>query len=636
MFARLTPLLAVAATLLFAAPASADTFNVTRGDDSIETACTEVGASGSGVWDCTTLRAAVAQANGSPADVDTIELPARTYTIDRGEITIGEQLNILGDSARTTMIQGDNESRLFHILPSATNVVIGQVTLAGGHAPVDEDGGNILNAGTLLLHHVHLTQGSATRGGGAATVSPGTTLVISSLVDANQASSGGGLAIIGPVDSNDADQTLGVEVSTVTDNTADVGAGIFAIGVADVGLLAATVSANHGPGIQQAAGAQAVAIFGSIVAANEGPNCQTNVAVFDAGGNIDDHNTCAFGSSGSRHDTDPLIAHEVSNQGGQTDILPIAAGSPAIDLDNPCILPIDQRDVARTGDDEDEPCDSGAFELTPGSNQAGGSAPTIVGGTGVSPDGTATFAFSGTGSFECRLDGPTAADIGTFTTCTSPVNYSGLKPGVYVFHVRSSRGETFRQFSVAPPAQATPTPTPTATPVPQQDATGKVVSGKVLIKIAGKFVPLDPSKPIPSGSEIDVKKGKIELTAVLKPGGKPEKATFYDGIFKLTLGKKTTDLTLSEKLAPCGKKGKAGAAAKKPKTRKLWGSGSGSFRTRGQYSAATVRGTTWLVQDSCSGTLTKVTKGVVSVFDQVKKKTIIVRAPKSYTAKPRR
>ena len=74
--------------------------------------------------------------------------------------------------------------------------------------------------------------------------------------------------------------------------------------------------------------------------------------------------------------------------------------------------------------------------------------------------------------------------------------------------------------------------------------------------------------------------------------------------------------------------------AKKPKTRKLWGDGSGSFRTRGQYSAATVRGTQWLVQDSCAGTLTQVKKGVVSVFDQVKKKTILLKAGKSYLARP--
>ena len=60
------------------------------------------------------------------------------------------------------------------------------------------------------------------------------------------------------------------------------------------------------------------------------------------------------------------------------------------------------------------------------------------------------------------------------------------------------------------------------------------------------------------------------------------------------------------------------------------------FRTTGNYSAATVRGTEWLVQDSCSGTLTRVTQGVVAVRDNVKNKTVLVRGPRGrYTAKPR-
>ena len=86
---------------------------------------------------------------------------------------------------------------------------------------------------------------------------------------------------------------------------------------------------------------------------------------------------------------------------------------------------------------------------------------------------------------------------------------------------------------------------------------------------------------------------------------------------------------------PCPKRS-ARAAQRKPKTRKLWGKGSGKFRTTGSYSAATVRGTEWLVQDSCSGTLTRVTQGVVAVRDNVKKKTFLVRGPRGrYTAKPR-
>ena len=78
------------------------------------------------------------------------------------------------------------------------------------------------------------------------------------------------------------------------------------------------------------------------------------------------------------------------------------------------------------------------------------------------------------------------------------------------------------------------------------------------------------------------------------------------------------------------------AAAKKVKTRKLWGKGKGAFRTSGKYSAATVRGTTWLVQDTCTSTLTRVTEGVVTVRDNVKKKNVVVRAGKRYTAKPKR
>jgi hypothetical protein len=42
------------------------------------------------------------------------------------------------------------------------------------------------------------------------------------------------------------------------------------------------------------------------------------------------------------------------------------------------------------------------------------------------------------------------------------------------------------------------------------------------------------------------------------------------------------------------------------------------------------------VHDSCAETLTKVTKGVVSVRDNVTRKTILVKAGKQYLAKPRR
>ena len=59
---------------------------------------------------------------------------------------------------------------------------------------------------------------------------------------------------------------------------------------------------------------------------------------------------------------------------------------------------------------------------------------------------------------------------------------------------------------------------------------------------------------------------------------------------------------------------------------KLWGNGKGKFRTSGKYSSATVRGTIWLVEDRCDGTLTKVSRGTVSVRDFKRKKTVTVKA----------
>jgi hypothetical protein len=191
----------------------------------------------------------------------------------------------------------------------------------------------------------------------------------------------------------------------------------------------------------------------------------------------------------------------------------------------------------------------------------------------------------------------------------------------------------------------TPTPTPTATPTPKavfhKNVVVRPVSGTVRVKLPGtnKFVDVDVTRNVPLGSTIDVKHGKIVLTSVPKKNGKPQTAKFYGGIFKLTQPGGITELTLNETLAACPRRHASAAAAaarKKPKTRRLWGDGHGAFRTKGRYSAATVRGTKWLVQDSCAGTLTRVMHGVVAVRDNVRRKTVVLRAGKRYLARPRR
>jgi hypothetical protein len=67
--------------------------------------------------------------------------------------------------------------------------------------------------------------------------------------------------------------------------------------------------------------------------------------------------------------------------------------------------------------------------------------------------------------------------------------------------------------------------------------------------------------------------------------------------------------------------------------RRLWGDGKGRFRRRGRYSAATVRGTLWLTEDRCDGTLTRVRRGRVSVLDFARRRTVVVGQGRSYLAK---
>jgi CSLREA domain-containing protein len=172
-------------------------------------------------------------------------------------------------------------------------------------------------------------------------------------------------------------------------------------------------------------------------------------------------------------------------------------------------------------------------------------------------------------------------------------------------------------------------------PAPEAGKTVNVLpEGTVKVKLPGRnrFRTLSEGEQLPVGTIIDTLKGRVTLVAA---GG--QTADFYGGIFRIGQGKGAkplTTLTLVEELS-CPRAGNAIASAKKKK-RRLWGDGSGRFRTKGKHSAATVVGTRWLVEDKCTSTLTRVTRGRVSVRDFVKKKTVIVRAGKKYVARAKK
>jgi hypothetical protein len=553
----LLPLLvAIAAVFVAVSPARADgvLYIVTGTGDGSGSCGPYPGVPGA--FACTTLRVAVDSSGAN----DVVGLPSGTYTLSQGALAITKSTIITGGNAHDTIIQGNGADRVMSIGIGAALNVSG-VTISGGRAGA-QNGGNILNQGSLVLFNTRVTDGQAATGGGIATT--GSLQVIQSLIDANTADpgQGGGIAIFGA--------TATISDSTLFGNVGQTAAAIVASGDGGqlLSLLHTTIANNNAAGGSDpggiAVGGGTWTSYGSLLIGNRGDNINNCSTPADAqsADNIEDDSSCGFAANNVQNTG---LATTLSDQGGHTPVLTIPANSPAKGFVNPCGSGFDQRFAQRNLGGA---CDAGAYEQ-------GAVAPPVTG------------------------------------------------------------------FQIPQPPAPTPTPPPppppTATPVAGKSVAGKTVEGKVLVKTpGGKFVALDPTKPIPLGSTIDTTDGTILLTAQQKKNGKPQSSKFFDGIFKITQTKTTTDLTLNEALANCATKSAHAAAKKKPKTRKLWGDGSGSFRTRGQYSAATVRGTRWLVQDSCAGTLTQVKKGVVEVRDNVKRKTIILRAGKKYLAKPRR
>ncbi len=190
------------------------------------------------------------------------------------------------------------------------------------------------------------------------------------------------------------------------------------------------------------------------------------------------------------------------------------------------------------------------------------------------------------------------------------------------------------------PTQAPPSQPPPGLPAPVLHEKVNAIPARGTIRVkrpgAKRFRKLaDDGAQLPVGTTVDALEGRVTIVAASDGQGGTDTAVFYGGIFKIAQSKgskPTTILRLTEKLS-CPKAGNASIAAKGKKKRRLWGDGEGKFRTKGKHSAATVVGTKWLVEDRCRSTLTRVVRGRVSVRDFAKKKTVIVRAGKKYTAR---
>jgi hypothetical protein len=155
----------------------------------------------------------------------------------------------------------------------------------------------------------------------------------------------------------------------------------------------------------------------------------------------------------------------------------------------------------------------------------------------------------------------------------------------------------------AGPASAAPTPRLAKSVVV------KPASGTVTVKPRGRGrFKLRKATAIPVGSTVDTTNGKVKLTSA-RNSRRTQSGTFSRGAFVVTQQHDgLTDLQLAGgDFSVCSAAHAAGKrlTAAANRRRSLFGSAHGRFRTRGRNSSATVRGTEWLTEDRCDGTVTE-------------------------------
>jgi DNA-binding beta-propeller fold protein YncE len=290
-----------------------------------------------------------------------------------------------------------------------------------------------------------------------------------------------------------------------------------------------------------------------------------------------------------------------------------------------------------------------SFEAAPGS---AGSATRFDASGAADPDGTIVRYDWDFGDGTLLPDGgPSPQHVytqpGTYTVTLVVTDNEGASTttiftGGTVLAGGGPAAQASRQIQVAAAAAAAPPPPPPGPVLPTQEPApdlgetlvAEPVSGTVRVRLAGgrRFVPLQSVRELPLGSTLDTRRGRVEVATERRRRGRFQRGVFHGGLFKVRQRSATgfvTDLILSGALTSCPQ----GSASAARRSRKLWGSADGRFRTRGRHSSGAVRGTRWLTVDRCDGTLTVVREGRVAVRDFTLDRTVLVDEGERYLAR---
>lgn len=157
-----------------------------------------------------------------------------------------------------------------------------------------------------------------------------------------------------------------------------------------------------------------------------------------------------------------------------------------------------------------------------------------------------------------------------------------------------------------------------------------------------RYYELEDSLKFPVGSTIDARDGAVRVATARNRDGARQEISILGGPFSVRqeAGKRpTTDLRLVGKPRRCARSAsgpRAPTDARLPKLDMRTDGGKRSrYRVKGRHSIGAPKGTSWVIEERCNGTFTRVRSGTVKVRDLERDRTVTLHAGETYLARPR-
>jgi len=376
------------------------------------------------------LRQCLAAAAAVPGSIVNFGVDG-VFALTQGQLYIDSQLRLQGDGPTRTIINGDQESRVF-FLDTGAKATIAGVTVRNGlltTGPGGSGGGGagILDLGTLTLTNTMVSGNTitGTEGDGAGIeMSTGNLTITGSTISGNSdvataVGNGGGIFTI--------QGTVALTNDTISLNSISLPSGDIhgqggGLEFANTTVTATnvTISENIAPQGSGVYNAGTVQFSQSIIAGNFGKACFAMPEV-DGNYNLDDDRSCFYGPTDIH--ANPLLG-PLADNGGPTLTQALPLGSPAVDaVATGCPPPAtDQRGITRP---QGTACDIGAFELVQGTPP-----PTTTTTTTIPATTTTTSIPATTTTTSSTVPSTTTTTESATTTTTVPATITCVVTGL--------------------------------------------------------------------------------------------------------------------------------------------------------------------------------------------------------------